>query len=211
MARQFNTSAFPAALGAIVLAACTAGSAEDGMPEAEDASAAQTAEATATQEPSCFLQGATVADAEGRPSPLRQVRFEYGDGGEGLLCHGAPSARGRDIMGGLVPYGELWRAGANESTALHLSAPASIGGVAVEAGSYSIYTIPGESSWQVFVNSNFQRWGIPISDAVRATEIGSFTVTPETTATPVETLTYRFEGGAVVMEWANTRLRIPIG
>jgi hypothetical protein len=114
-------------------------------------------------------------------------------------------------MGGLVPYGELWRAGANESTALHLSAPASIGGVAVEAGSYSIYTIPGESSWQVFVNSNFQRWGIPISDAVRATEIGSFTVTPETTATPVETLTYRFEGGAVVMEWANTRLRIPIG
>jgi len=48
-------------------------------------------------------------------------------------------------MGDLVPYGEPWRAGANEATAIHLTAPARVGGVALEAGSYSLYTVPNES------------------------------------------------------------------
>jgi len=158
----------------------------------------------------CTLIGATMEQAMARPSPLRTIEFTY-DGGEGLLCHGAPSARGREIMGGLVPWGQPWRMGANEPTTIHLSAPASIGDVAVQAGSYSIYAIPNENEWQVFVNSNFQRWGIPINAEVRGTELGSFGVTPTATDGVVETLTYSYEDGNVVMEWENTRLSFPVG
>jgi len=164
----------------------------------------------AGSEASCFLRGATVEEAEGRTSPLRQLEFTYA-GGEGLLCYGAPSARGREVMGALVPYGEPWRAGANEPTTIHLSAPATIGGVALEAGSYSMYTIPGETEWEWFLNSNYERWGIPISEDVRATEIGSFTVAPEATGEMVETLTYAYEDGAIVLTWENTRVEIPVG
>lgn len=164
----------------------------------------------AGSEPSCFLRGATVEEAEGRTSPLRRVEFTY-PGGEGLLCYGAPSARGREVMGALVPYDEPWRAGANEPTTIHLTAPASIGGVPLDAGSYSMYTIPGEDEWEWFLNSNYERWGIPISPDVRATEVGSFTVTPGTTDDMVETLTYAFEDGAIVMTWENTRIEIPVG
>jgi hypothetical protein len=168
------------------------------------------ADSGAQQALECLLIGADMEQATARPSPLRQVEFSY-DGGEGLLCHGAPSARGREIMGGLVPFGEPWRMGANEPTTIHLSAAASIGGVDVEAGSYSIYGIPGEGEWEIFVNSNYERWGIPINAEVRGTEIGSFTVTPGATDSPVETLTYSYEDGNIVLEWENTRLSFPVG
>lgn len=148
--------------------------------------------------------------AESRPSPLKQLRFSY-DGGEGLLCYGAPSARGRDVMGGLVPFGSPWRLGANEPTAIHLSAATSIGGADVDAGSYSLYAIPGESEWQFFLNSNLDRWGIPINAAVRSTEVASFTVPAGSTDDMVETLTFTASDGALIMEWENTRVRIPIG
>ena len=168
------------------------------------------ADAVAAQDLSCRLQGATMAEAEARPSPLRTVEFSF-DGGQGLLCYGAPSARGRDIMGGLVPYGQPWRTGANEPTTIHLSAPATIGGVEVAAGSYAIYTIPGESEWEVIINPNHERWGIPINDAVRATEIGSFTVNPVTLDDAVEMLTFSAADGGLAMEWENTRIVISIG
>jgi len=164
----------------------------------------------AAQELSCFLNNTTLEQAEARTSPLTQVTFSY-EGGEGLLCHGAPSAKGREIMGGLVPYGQPWRLGANEATAIHLSAPASIGGVKVEAGSYSLYPIPGEDEWTFFVNPNYERWGIPISGGVRKSEVGSFTVVPEAMEDMVETLTFSYADGALVMEWEHTRLRIPVG
>ncbi len=192
----------------VLLIACGAEYAEEAMADTPDT---EPTPAVATQEAlSCTLMGATLEEAEARPSPLRQVNFTY-DGGEGLLCYGAPSARGRDIMGGLVPFGQPWRGGANEPTTLHVSSATSIGGVALEAGSYSMYTIPGESEWEFFLNTNYQRWGIPISADVRGTEIGSFTVTPSTTDEMVETLTYEHMEGHFMMTWENTHLHIPFG
>lgn len=193
-------------------AACGGGgeeAAHEQMGEAEMAAAPASVSDTG-----CFLQGATAEEAAERPSPLQSTSFTVGDT-NGRLCYGAPSANDREIMGGLVPYGELWRSGANEATAIHLDGPASIGGISVAAGSYSLYTRPNADQWEVFLNSNYERWGIPINDEVRATELGSFTVTPEATDDMVETLTYSFEStgedaGEIVMEWENTRLRIPV-
>lgn len=198
-----------------VLAACGG---DDGDAAMDDTSAAPATEAQAAPAEAdlseCWLRGATLEEAAERPSPLEATTLDLGST-EGLLCYGAPSARDREIMGGLVPYGELWRAGANEATTLHLSGPATLGDVQLEAGSYSIYMLPNENEWEVFVNSAIERWGIPINDEVRSTEIGSFTVTPESTEDMVETLTYRFEPtgdgmGDLVMEWENTRIRMHV-
>jgi hypothetical protein len=164
---------------------------------------------------SCHRAGATPEEAAQRPSPLEETPFTF-EGGQGLLCYGAPSARGRRIMGDLVPYGEPWRAGANEATAIHLTAPARVGGVALEAGSYSLYTVPNESEWEFIVNPSWERWGIPIDAEVRLTEIGSFRATPAVTDGMVETLTYTFvpnadgTGGEIVMEWESARLSFPV-
>lgn len=163
----------------------------------------------AAQELSCSVQG-SAADAAARPSPLTQLRFSY-SGGEGLLCYGAPSARGREVMGGLVPFGSPWRLGANEPTAFHLSAPTQIGGVSVDAGTYSFYAIPGAEEWEFFLNPNYERWGIPINADIRSTEVGSFTAAVGSTNGMVEKLTFSNADGGLVMEWENTRIMIPIG
>lgn len=113
-------------------------------------------------------------------------------------------------MGGLVPYGAPWRIGADEPTTIHLSAPASVGGVVLEPGSYSLYAVPAEGDWEFFINSNWQRWGIPIDEGVRESEIGSFMAGTEVTDSAVETLTYAWEDGAIVMRWENTRIEIPV-
>lgn len=161
---------------------------------------------------SCYIANGTMAEAQERPSPLNSAMVSVG-GNDGLLCYGAPSARGRDIMDGLVVYGQPERIGANEPTTIHFTGPASIQGVEVGAGSYSIYAIPGAEEWVFFVNSNWQRWGIPIDESVRSSEIGTFTVAAEAMEEYVETLQYRFEPmsentmGDVVMEWENTRVK----
>jgi hypothetical protein len=174
-----------------------------------------TATATAS-ETECYVRGGTFDETQQRPSPLRTTEVDLGSS-SGLLCYGAPSANGRDVVGSaLVPYGAPWRLGANEATALHLDAPASVGGVALQPGSYSLYVVAGESEWQFFVNSTWERWGIPIDEGVRSNEVGSFTASPESIPDMVETLTFRFEpaasgsGGHIVMEWENTRVAFPV-
>jgi hypothetical protein len=175
----------------------------------EEAPAAEMQAAAATADLSCYLARGTMAEAQERPSPLHETRFQVGSG-DALLCYGAPSANEREVMGQLVPFGDPWRMGANEATALHLAGAATIGSVAVGAGSYSLLAIPGADMWEIVVNSNFERWGIPIDESVRSTDVGSFTATPETMDDFVETLRYRAEGGELLLEWENTRVRIPV-
>ena len=206
-----KTSLPLALLGALMVSAC-AGEAEPAMEDAQAEEPAEMAAATTTaasEFEGCFINERMALDT--RPSPLSTVRFSYANG-DALLCYGAPSVNGRVIFGDLEAWGQPWRAGANEATAIHLSGPASVGGVALEAGSYSLYAVPGETEWEFFINSNAERWGIPIDDGVMGTNVGSFTVTPEPTMGPVETLRYSFEPnsegtmGDVVLEWENTRL-----
>jgi hypothetical protein len=92
--------------------------------------------------------------------------------------------------------------------------------VDLQPGSYSLYVVPGETEWTFYLNPSFQRWGIPIGDDVRATEVGSFTAPVEATGTMVETLTFTFapweDGtmGDMVVEWENTRVKFhlhPVG
>lgn len=172
------------------------------------------AEAEVVDALGCYVARGSAEEALERPSPLRETPFVVG-GSAALLCYGAPSVRGREIMGGLLVYGQPERIGANEPTTIHLTGPANVGSVDLEAGSYSIYAIANEDEWEIFINSNWERWGIPISNEVRAAEVGSFTATPEPLDEMVETLTYSFEPtdegmGDVVLEWENTRVKFHV-
>ena len=161
----------------------------------------------------CWIRGPADKLAE-RPSPLDSIAVQVG-GGSMKLCYSRPSARGRRVMGGLVPFDQPWRLGANEATSIHVPFPAEIAGVRVEPGPYTLYVIPGASSWQIVVNRAVQRWGVPIDAEVRARDVGAGRVTPEPLGAPVETLTLKFAPAAgnateLVLEWEKTRVRIPI-
>lgn len=107
--------------------------------------------------PACWI-GPDEADLEIRASPFDSTSIELGDG-EIKICYSRPRMLGRPIMGRLVPYGEPWRFGADEATAVHVSFPATIADVAVELGWHTLYVIPEESEWRIVVNAATQRWG----------------------------------------------------
>ncbi len=167
----------------------------------------------AGQSAGCWLRDAHE-DLAKRASPLDSASIRLA-GGVVKVCYSSPRVRGRKIMGGLVPFGEPWRLGANEATAIHLTSPATIAGVAVSPGWYSLYVTPGEREWRVVVNRQARRWGIPIDQGVRAADVGSAAVPVGRTAGPVEDLTLAFRptGAAsadLVIEWERTSVRIPV-
>lgn len=84
---------------------------------------------------------AEAADVAARPSPYDSVRITIGER-TAQVCYSRPSAKGRVVFGGIVPFDSLWRTGANEPTILHLPFDAEIAGLAVPAGHYSVYTVP---------------------------------------------------------------------
>lgn len=164
------------------------------------------------QDLECYTAG---MDLEDRASPLDSATVEV-NGEVVKVCYGAPSARGRTMIGGEeVPYGEPWRLGANEATALHLPFPARLGDVELEPGSYSLYAIPGAEEWTVVANAEVERWGIPIDAEVRAQDVGELQVPRERPDEHVETLSLSFRevGDAeaeLVMEWEEYRIAIPL-
>ena len=161
----------------------------------------------------CWVRGSRAGLA-GRPSALDSTSVALRDG-EVKVCYGAPKKNGRQIAGGLIPYGQPWRLGANEATVVYMPAKGTIAGVAVEPGWYSLYTIASQNEWKVFVNSATQRWGVPISDDIRATDVGSGTVRVETADTPEEALKLNLastgaNAATLTAQWDQTRVRIPI-
>jgi hypothetical protein len=166
-----------------------------------------------TQAPACARRGDAQALAA-RASPLDSAQVTIA-GAVLKVCYGRPSVRGRPVAGGLVPYGQTWRLGANEPTTVHVPFAAEIGSVQVEPGSYSLYVVASERTWDVHVNRSVDRWGIPIDAAVQAQDVGKATVPVEQLASPVEMLTLSLappsgNGTELVVEWEKLKVRIPI-
>jgi hypothetical protein len=76
-----------------------------------------------------------------------------------LIAYSSPRIRGRKIMGGLVPYGQWWRTGADNATTFQTDADLDLGGLKVPKGIYTIYTLPGATEWQLIVNKQTGQWG----------------------------------------------------
>jgi hypothetical protein len=154
---------------------------------------------------------------ETRKSPLDSVTFNI-SGQPVKVCYGRPSSRGRTMLGGAdVPYGKLWRTGANEPTIFYAPVSLSVAGIRVKPGVYSLYTVPGKSEWEVIVNRSTSQWGKEdqYTEEVKAQEVGRAKVKSETISKPIETFTIRSElgggkGTSLVLEWEKSRIKIPV-
>ena len=169
--------------------------------------------AKAGQAPTCTF-GGSAEELAGRASPPDSSSVAL-SGGVLKLCYSSPRKRGREIFGGLVPFDQPWRLGANEPTTLHVTTPVTVGGVELAEGSYALYAIPGEETWQIVFNGAVDRWGIPIDESVREHDVGSATVTPGATESTVENMTLSLEssGGdaaTLSMRWDDTRWSLPV-
>lgn len=163
--------------------------------------------------PGCWVRG-DPGDLEIRASPFDSTQVVL-EGGTIKVCYSQPRKLGRPIMGRLVPFGVPWRFGANEATAIRLPSRGTIGGVALDPGWYSLIAIPGEQSWQIVVNETVERWGVPIDDQVRASDMGVGSVPSIRAVGVVELFTLELvstgdSSADLVMAWDRTRLRIPV-
>jgi hypothetical protein len=154
---------------------------------------------------------------QGRQSPLDSLTFTVA-AQTVKVCYGRPSARGRTMIGGKpVPYGKLWRTGANEPTVIFTPVALEIAGVKVPPGKYSLYSVPGEKQWEIIVNRSTSQWGHEndYTKAVEAQEVGRGRVPAEKLSAPVETFTITpdpatGETQRLVLTWETTRVAIPI-
>ena len=152
----------------------------------------------------------------GRRSPLDSLTLTVA-GHPVKLCYGRPSSRGRVMLGGkAIPYGKLWRTGANEPTIFFTPVKLSVAGIDVPPGAYSLYTVPTAGDWEIIVNRSISQWGEEsnYTAAVQAQEIGRAKVKSERVEQPIETFTIRSEGSGsgvtLVLEWEKTRVKIPL-
>lgn len=156
----------------------------------------------------------TRAHDEARPSPNALVGQTIGTT-DVLVTYGRPSVHERAIFGAdstaLVPYGEVWRLGANEATTITVSAPVRVAGQPLDAGTYAVFAIPGASEWTIIFNRTATQWGAfrydPAQDALRVT------VAPEAFPHTQEMFQVGFEritdaGATLTFGW--DRVRVPV-
>jgi hypothetical protein len=139
-------------------------------------------------------------------SPHETVRATV-DGAKVSIEYGRPYMRGRKIVGGLVPYGRVWRTGADQSTTLTTDAPLVIGNVAVPAGQVSLYTLPSPQGWKLIINKQTGQWGTEYNEAQ---DLARVDLTGRTLAAPLDQFTITLEGGQLKLAWELTELSVPV-
>ena len=140
-----------------------------------------------------------------RASPHDKVTTTVG-GKTITIEYGRPFKKGREIFGGLVPFGEVWRTGADEATTFTTDGDVTIGDLKVPKGSYSLFTLPKATDWQLIINKEAKQWGAYKYDAKN--DLGRTALKVSTSATPVEQLTMSFQpagaGKTLTISWDKT-------
>jgi len=147
-------------------------------------------------------------------SPITEISQEVGLTTV-KLSYSRPSAKGRKIFGGLVPFGEIWRTGANASTKLTFAEDVKIEGNPLKAGTYALYTIPGENEWTIIVHTNTRHRALAGDVYKQAEDAFRFKAKPQKTSNFVETFTIGFSdittsSTNVTLAWENTKVKFRI-
>ncbi len=162
----------------------------------------------------CFAT-TTISIAQIRmpaPSPTQTIKQDFGLSSI-ELTYSRPGIKGRKIFGELVPYGKMWRTGANGATRIKFGDDVVIGGQQVKAGEYALYSIPNENEWEIILNKGVDNGGLagykPKDDVTR------FKVKPTSSPMPAETFSIGFgevkpSSTELQLRWENTAVNIPI-
>ena len=146
------------------------------------------------------------ADKPGRPSPPATLTTRVPGGATLTISYSRPSAKERKVFGGLVPYGQVWRTGANEATTFTINQDVTVQGQPQPAGKYALFTIPAEKEWTIIFNKTATQWGayeyqeaddvlrVQARPAVSPQTVERFTITTNTT-------------GQVTLAWEKTRVQ----
>lgn len=123
------------------------------------------------------------------------------------VSYGRPQVNGRTIFGDLIPYGKVWRTGADEATTISFSKAATFAGQKVERGTYALFTVPGESGWKVILNSQAKQWGAYRHDSAKDVLSADVTAAAHDNT---EALTFAAADGAIQMMWADVAVTFPV-
>jgi len=156
-------------------------------------------------------------DKSKRPSPPASAECKFSDGKTIKVDYSSPRAKGRKIFGAasdkaLVPFGEIWRTGANEATTFVTGANVTVGGKDVPADSYTIFTVPKADAWMLIISKKTGEWGTDYPGEKE--DLARVPMSVSKTAAPVENFTIAFDqaGGKCTlrMEWESTRASVDI-
>ena len=144
-----------------------------------------------------------------RPSPPANAQCKFSDGKSIKVDYSSPRVKGRKIFGDLVPYGQVWRTGANEATTFVTDTNLSIEGKDVPAGNYTLFTIPNQDKWTLIISKKTGEWGTdypgPSNDLARVD------MKVSTLPSPVENFTISFDkAGNMNIDWETTRASVAI-
>jgi hypothetical protein len=143
------------------------------------------------------------------PSPRDSVILVL-NGKHIAVNYGRPSMRGRKIMGGVVPYGVVWRTGANAATSFIAESDLVLGGVSIPQGAYTIYTLPSSKQWNLIVNKQTGQWGTVYDKKL---DLARIPLKKKTLSQPVEKFTVKLEkrgesSGEMILSWEKTQLSV---
>jgi hypothetical protein len=156
-----------------------------------------------------FAQG---GDKKPPASPPGTASYSFADGKKVTIEYSRPFVKGRKIMGGLVPYGQVWRTGANSATSLVTDTDLVIGGTAVPAGKYTLYTLPGESAWKLIINKETGQWGTKYDEKQDLARVDMHVAK---TGSRVEQFTISFDksgsdSAKLKLDWENTSASVDV-
>lgn len=156
--------------------------------------------------------GSAQMDKAAKPSPAAKASCELAGGKTISVDYSSPRAKGRKIFGGLVPYGEVWRAGANEATTFVTTTDLMVGGTHVPAGNYTIFAIPNKDRWTLIISKKTGEWGIPYPGA--DSDLARVDMKASALPAAVENFTIAFDktasGCTLRMDWETTRASVEI-
>jgi len=159
-----------------------------------------------------FIAAVSFAQEAKKPlSPPAQAKAKIG-GKSVTIDYSAPSKRGRAIVGGLVPYGQVWRTGANAATTLTTEGDLMIGKLHVPAGKYTLYSLPAEKGWTLIVNKQTGQWGTQYDETQ---DLGRIAMTVKPVKNTVETFVIGLKStgakkGALTLTWENTEASVTL-
>ena len=142
-----------------------------------------------------------------RPSPPSEAKAVI-DSANVAIYYSTPSVKGRDVWGGLVPYGKVWRTGANEATVFETDKDLMVNGKKLPAGKYALFSIPGEKEWTFIFNAVWDQWGAFKYDAAK--DVLRVVSSPERSNEFHERLHFEIMNHDVILSWENLSVKFEV-